>query len=131
MNFFRCFLSTLEEVLKTDLHHIHLKKVTQKVNVDKYIPPYVPSDLPWYKRDGLMMYIDRLKYERFSENRDSYLQRANIIIFDIIHHRCRGNELTNPVTYYKTIKKHDLNDFEKKEKEEALAAVARCKSKDL
>ena len=29
--------------------------MTQKVNVDKYIPPYVPSDLPWYKRDGLMI----------------------------------------------------------------------------
>ena len=78
-----------------------------------------------------MTYIDRLKYERFSENCDSYLRRANIINFDIKHHRCRGDELINPVTYYKTIKKHDLNDFKKKEKEEPLAGVARGKRKDL
>ena len=78
-----------------------------------------------------MTYIDRLKYERFSENCDRYLQRANIINFDIKHHRCRGDELINPVTYYKTIKKHELNDFKKKEKEEPLAGVARGKRKDL
>ena len=58
------------------------------------------------------------------KNRDSYLQRANIVNFDI-HHRCHGDESTNPVTYYKTIKKHDLNNFEKKEKQKALAVVAR------
>ena len=90
--------------------------MAQKIIVNKYIPPYVPSDLPWYKRDGLMTYIDRPKYERFRENCDSYLLRANIINFDIIHHHCHGDELTYPVTYYKTIKKHDLNDFEKKRK---------------
>ena len=79
----------------------------------------------------MITYIDRLKYERFSENRSSYLQRANIINFDIIHHLSRGDELTNPVTYYKTIKKHDFNNFKKKEKEKALAAVAQWKRNEI
>ena len=32
-----------------------------KTFANKYIPKYVPEDLPWYERDGLLTYIDQLK----------------------------------------------------------------------
>ena len=51
-----------------------------------FIPPYVKPDLKWYERDGLMTYIDRLNYESFEENRDSYLSNVKVINFDIINH---------------------------------------------
>ena len=35
--------------------------------------------------------------------------------------------LTNSVEYYKTINKNDFNNYDKKEKEKALAATACCK----
>ena len=28
---------------------------------NNYIPEYIPKDLPWYERDGLMTYIDQEK----------------------------------------------------------------------
>ena len=59
------------------------------------------------------------------------MQRANIINFDMIHHQYYGDKLSNPVNYYKTVKKHDLQNFEKKEKEKSLAALARCERKYL
>ena len=30
---------------------------------NNYIPEYVPDNLPLYERDGLMTYIDKLKYD--------------------------------------------------------------------
>ena len=36
----------------------------------KYIPESVPGNLPRYERDGLLIYIDQLKYKRFCEDRD-------------------------------------------------------------
>ena len=32
---------------------------------NSYIPEYVPSDLPWYERDGLMTWYDQRKCEQF------------------------------------------------------------------
>ena len=32
--------------------------MAEKMLVNKYIPEYVPSDLKWYERDGLLTYID-------------------------------------------------------------------------
>ena len=35
---------------------------------NKYIPEYVTDNLPWYERDDLMPYIDKLKCDRFLKN---------------------------------------------------------------
>ena len=34
--------------------------MSDKILVNNHIPEVVPKDLPWYKRDGLMNYIDQL-----------------------------------------------------------------------
>ena len=65
----------------------------ETIRANKYIPTYVAPDLKWYERYGLLTYIDRLKYERFERNRESYLENAKIANFDIIHHQCRGDKL--------------------------------------
>ena len=32
-----------------------------KIYSNKFIPKYVPKDLPWYERHGLLTYIDQEK----------------------------------------------------------------------
>ena len=76
--------------------------------VNTYIPPYVKDDLKWYERDGLMTYIDRLKHERFEEDRDSYLSKAKIVNFDMIHASCRGQTREKSKKYYQTIRRETL-----------------------
>ena len=44
--------------------------MSEKTFVNKYIPEYTPNNLKWYERDGLLTYIDQLKYEEFSSNPD-------------------------------------------------------------
>ena len=43
------------------------EKMSKKV-ANKYVPRYKKLDLPGYKRDKLMTYVDQLKYKRFIDN---------------------------------------------------------------
>ena len=65
----------------------------------KEILNYVPKYLPWYERDGLMTYIDQLKFERFKENREEHFKNAEIVNFNIINYCCRGDPLQNSKKY--------------------------------
>ena len=103
----------------------------QTISVNSYIPPYIAPDLKWYKRDGLLTYIDRLKYERFEKDRDAYLKNARIINFDIIHHESRGDELQNSYKHYKTVGEKNFDKMPKNGRKKATAACFRSKRKDL
>ena len=96
-----------------------------------FIPEYDKPNLKWYKRDGLMTYIDRLNYERFEEDRDKYLANVNIVNFDIINHQLKGTPLENSISDYKTIYKKDLKQMPADDKDAVLAACFRSSRKDL
>ena len=96
---------------------------------NSYIPPYVKPDLKWFERDGLMTYIDRLAYERFEEDRDTYLKKENVINFDIINHELKGTPLEKDIKNYKTIYKRDPKQMPADDKDAALAACFRSKKK--
>ena len=78
-----------------------------------------------------MTYISRLEYERFEENRDSYLNNVNVTNFDIIHHQARGDPLKKDIKIYKTIYKKDLKQMPLDDKDAALAACCRSERKEL
>ena len=48
-------------------------------------------NLPWYESDCLMSYIDSLKCQEFLNDTDEHYKKAEVINFNIIHHRCRGD----------------------------------------
>ena len=33
--------------------------------MNSYVPKFIPKDLPWYERDGLMTWYDQMKCEDF------------------------------------------------------------------
>ena len=70
-----------------------LEQIFKMFSKNSFIPAYEKKDPKWYERDGLMTYIVRLAYERFENNRDDYLENVNIVNFDMIHHKCRGDDL--------------------------------------
>ena len=84
----------------------------------------MPENLPWYERDGLMMYIDQMKYKEYSENKDQYLKNVEVVNFDMIHNRCSGIPLQNSETFYKTAKEKDLKIFQKKKKKRHVCSYS-------
>ena len=59
-----------------------------------------------------------------------YLQKVEVVNFDVIDKKCRSDPLSNSETLYKTIKRKDLKFFSKKDKK-ALSPAAHCPCDDL
>lgn len=62
----------------------------------QYVPKYEKYyfDPPCYDRD-LMRYFNHLDYEVMSNNPEFYFKNKEVVNFDLIHHRCRGDPLKN------------------------------------
>ena len=60
---------------------------------NNYVPEYVPDNLKWCDRDGLMIYIDKLKYDNFIKNTDEHFEKTAVINFDIIRRQVRGEKI--------------------------------------
>lgn len=50
---------------------------------NNYIPEYIPDKFLWYKRDGLMTYIDKVKNYSFIKDTDSHFKTTQDINFDL------------------------------------------------
>lgn len=72
---------------------------------NNYIPEHVSDKLLWYESDGLMTYIDKLKYNNFARDRDAHLKKTEVVNFDMIINGLEGVEfLKRHKKKYKTIK---------------------------
>ena len=99
----------LKEIHVHLIHQVFEKKMCKKV-ANKYVPRYEKLDLPWYKRDGLVTYIDDLKYKEFIDNPDEHFSNGEVNIFDIIHNRSI-RPLVNSMQHYKTTQNQDLQNY--------------------
>ena len=92
-----------------------------EISRNSYIPPFIRMDLKWYERDGMMTYMDQLKYKEFTDNRDEYVN----------HNQCRGDRLEKSIKEYNTITKENLKQMPPSEKNAAMAACFRSLNKNL
>ena len=78
----------------------------------------------------------RLQQETYNEiisNPDEYFEKTTITNFDLIHHHCRGDELTHDRKYYKTLfkKKIDFAFNNELHKDVFLSSAQRYERKDV
>ena len=77
----------------------------------------MPEDLPWYKRDGLMTYIDQVKYKYFYLCPDAHIKNTQIINFEMVHTQCCGQPCTHSdKKYYQTVTQKDMREMPEKDK---------------
>ena len=105
--------------------------MSNKIFVNKYVPENVSQDLKWYERDGLLTYINQIKYERFSEDPHGYLKKAVIVNFDIKYSQIRGLPRQNSDKYYQIVRTLDVKKVSQKERKKAVGACLRSEQKDL
>ena len=73
---------------------------------NKYVPDFVPNDLKWYERDGLLTWYDQIKCERFLEDPDRNFNNTKIVNFDIINKCVRREEVSEQtLRNYQTVQK--------------------------
>lgn len=83
---------------------------------NKYIPRHAPEDLLWYERDGLLTYIDQMKYKDFISDPDAHIRNKQVINFDMTHAQCRGTPRTHSDKYYQTLTERDMKKMPEKDK---------------
>lgn len=57
------------------------------------VPIYVPRNLPWYEKDGLMTWYDQCKCEDFLRDTNKDIRETKIVNFDIIHKEFCGDKV--------------------------------------
>ena len=68
--------------------------------VNNYVPDFVPQDLSWYERNGLMTWYEQIKCENFVCNIDKHFKEVNVINLDIIHREARGENVPDDLFRY-------------------------------
>ena len=87
-----------------------------KQAVNKFVPNYVPENLKWFERNGLLTYTDQLKYSEFSSDPDKDLKEAEIVNFDVINARCRGDKQSLTDKHYQTVVSDDVKNMPQNDK---------------
>ena len=99
---------------------------------NNYIPEYVSSDLKWYKRDGLLTYIDQQKCERFLQDPDKPFKETKEINFDIIYKTIRGEKSQDKTRKgYQTVKAEITKSYPKKDQNRFLPSAFRTDRNDI
>ena len=91
--------------------------MSKKFFSNKYVPHCQQHNtLQWFEHGVLLTYIDALKCEPFLQNSDENFTNVEVINFDIIHNRCRGDSLENSVQNYEAIVGDNFEFYPQKEK---------------
>ena len=99
--------------------------------VNKFFRNYVPENLIWFERNGLLTYIDQLKYSEIFSDPDKHLTVAEVVNFDMIHARCSGDKESLTDKHYQTVVSDDVKNIPQKDKKETVSACVRSDRKDL
>ena len=97
-----------------------------------YIPKYVPKDLPWYEKDGVMTWLDQAKCVEMLFDIDKHFATTHVINFDIIHRLARVEKVPDEI--YKniqTIDSDELKMYPSYNQRQVLGSVFRSKGKDV
>ena len=97
----------------------------------KYIPEVVPNNLKLCERDGLLTYNDQLKYERFTQDPDKYLEKTEVFNFGMICSRCRRDKKTFSGKYFQTVFQSNVQKLSQKERKKVVSACLRSHRKDI
>ena len=90
----------------------------KKYPTNNYIPTR-PKLLNDHDRFDIDARLQQMTFNEIMQKPDSHFENAFITNFDLIHHECRGDKLTNDRKHYETLFKEklnsEINDIEQKD----------------
>lgn len=76
---------------------------------NNYIPEYVPPNLLWYDRDGLITWYNQRKCEEFLKNPKEHFDNTKIVNFGIIRREAKGKTIPEDLLKkYQTVTGKDV-----------------------
>ena len=98
---------------------------------NSYISKYVPENLLWFERDGLMAWYDQDKCRDFLRDTNKHFREAKIVNFDRIHRECQA-EVVPPdlLKYYQTVNEKEISWYPSYQQTEIRSSAFRADRKD-
>ena len=89
-------------------------------------------NLPWYERDGPMIWYNQAKCQEFLRNSNEHFNSTNIINFNIIHRRARGEKNPDDVLKkYQTVQDSRVSQYPKTDTNNFLSEGFNTERKDI
>ena len=88
---------------------------------DTFVPKFIPHNLKWYERDGLVTWYLRNKCSEFLEDTNSHFKNRKIVNFDIINNGEKMAKQT--LMQYRTIDHDEIKKYP--EKEQIMSSIFR------
>ena len=104
---------------------LEIKEISNKKVDNRFVPTFVPNDLPRYERDGLMTQYEQVKYQEFLQNIGSHFQNLHILNFDIIN--SNGKIDVDKLKQYQTIDHHKIMAYPPEIREQIMSSIFRAK----
>ena len=99
---------------------------------NNYVPEFSTDNLPWYERDGLMTYIDKIKCDEFLEDPGKHFKEKEIVNFDVIHKSVRGEKVPeSDFKKYQTVQDNRVKQYSQEHRDNFLSAAFRIDTIDL
>ena len=96
------------------------------------MPEYVPQDLPWYDRDGLMTWYDQAKCQEFLKIPDGHFKTTKVINLDIIRRETGGEKVPEEhLKKYQTIENERVPKYPKSEQNKFFSSAFRTDRPDI
>ena len=77
--------------------------------------------------------LNQMKFDEIIKNSDSYFENVKLSNFNLIHHECRGGELSFSKKHYQTLYKEKLNSefIDSKQKSSFISSAIKCHRDDV
>ena len=83
---------------------------SEKYSVQNYVPTNPIKTMNSNFGHDLDFTLRKMTFEKIVDDPDRHFQNSYITNFDLIHHECRGDELSYSKKYYGIIFKKNIND---------------------
>ena len=83
---------------------------SERYPVQNYVPTNPTKRLSSKFGHDLDITLKKMTFKKIVDNPDYHFQNSYVTNFDLIHHQCRGDELSYSRKHYETIYKKNIND---------------------
>ena len=102
--------------------------MNEKIVDNHFVRKFVPRNLPWYEREGLLTWYEQTKCEQFLQGTDTHFEKLQITNFDIIN--WNGQISNEKLKQYQTIDHQEIMKYLSELREQIMPSIFRSSKRD-
>ena len=97
--------------------------MNEKIVVNRFFPKFLPRNLPWKEREGLLTWYEQAKCEQFLQDTDNHFEKLQITNFDIIN--ANGQVSKEKLKQYQAVDHLEITKYPLELREQIMSSIFR------